>query len=334
MASFPLAESQIVSLFVQSVSYGVHVVTFMVCIWNMLEQRYRHAKPINSLMLSIVVILFVVGTADLAFNLYHNILAFTLYTGSGGATGEFEQISTWVQVIRSVLTCLSTLVTDAALIYRCWIVYERKPLAIAVPIIIWLGALASAVGELYFTGTLNEKTSVADARKVQPFLIAFTVLMNVENTLATGLLVYRIWRIHKQSSRFFSSTSSGGGARSRQLSSVIRIIVESALLYETIGLLTLVVDALGSNAIYAVSSLAIEIGGIQLDLILIRISRGIAAEHVQTSAEATRVQLQLMDESTYNHAGNFAIELSHMKISRKEGGGRVNSEITADMPEV
>lgn len=50
--------------------------------------------------MSIAVALFLVGTLDVSFNLYHNIIAFCLYTGPGGAEGEFERLSNWVNVLR------------------------------------------------------------------------------------------------------------------------------------------------------------------------------------------------------------------------------------------
>lgn len=100
MVKFPFAEAQIVSLFVQSVIYGIHATTFAIYMWTWTHRSKGSRKSINWPMLSVAVALFAIGTIDLAFNLYHIIVAFIYYTGPGGATGEFEHISNWANVIR------------------------------------------------------------------------------------------------------------------------------------------------------------------------------------------------------------------------------------------
>lgn len=44
--------------------------------------------------------MFIVATIDLSFNLYHNIFAFVFFTGQGGAAAVFDELSSWVEVVR------------------------------------------------------------------------------------------------------------------------------------------------------------------------------------------------------------------------------------------
>lgn len=111
MANFPIQEAQLISLFMQSTVYGVHVVTFLMCMWALLRPL-NSGRPVNWPWLSVAVILFAIGTADVSFNLYHNLIAFIYYTGLGGAQAQFEDLSSWVNVMRvcrSILLCLSVL---------------------------------------------------------------------------------------------------------------------------------------------------------------------------------------------------------------------------------
>ena len=49
---------------------------------------------------AVAVVLFFIGTIDVSFNLYHNLLAFVFYDGGQDAQGEFRDLSDWVDVMR------------------------------------------------------------------------------------------------------------------------------------------------------------------------------------------------------------------------------------------
>ncbi|KZT05780.1 uncharacterized protein LAESUDRAFT_655190 [Laetiporus sulphureus 93-53] len=305
MVDFPFAEAQIVSLFVQSVIYGIHATIFAIYMWTWIRRSKGSRKSINWPMLSVAIVLFVIGTTDLVFNLYHNIVAFIYYTGPGGATGEFEHISNWANVIRtlvqSVWTFVQTLIADGALIYRCLVIYTRRRWVVVAPIIIWFADAACAVAELYYTATLEQNTNLANARTVQPFVDGFVTLALANNIMTTGkscslniicLIVYRIHRIHKQSAQAFSSGMRVTTGSRIKLSEVNRILIESALLYTATAAIALIVNLARSNAVYVTSGIVTEMAGIQFDLIMIRVNRGIAAEQVQAATETIQFELR------------------------------------------
>lgn len=97
--TFPIAEAQLTALFLQSIAYGLHVVTFTacMCVWI---SRPRMSVTGRWPWMAVAVALFLIGTIDVSFNFYHNLVAFIFYTGPGGPTAEFEDLSSWVNVIR------------------------------------------------------------------------------------------------------------------------------------------------------------------------------------------------------------------------------------------
>jgi len=287
----------------ETAGWGVHLATFVVCVWALLHRSKGNKRPINWPMLLVAIALFVVGSLDIALNLYHVLEAFVFYTGSGGPTAELDTISNWVNVLRSSNTFLQTLIADGALIYRCYVIYNRRWIVIALPILIWMADTAVSVVEIYYTSTIDMSTSLPDASKPQPFAKSYILLAFVQNVTTTGLIVYRIAKIHSASARYFSTTSRGSGGSGMALARVNRILVESALLYTIFVTLTLIVEFANSNGVYGVSSLMVQIAGVQFDLIIIRIGRGIAAEHVQTTATmdvSTHLQLRVRKETTVN----------------------------------
>lgn len=98
--AFPLAEAQLVALFMQSVAYGVHVATFAMCMYTWFELRNTPRTSRSWPWVSVAVVLFFIGTIDVSFNLYHNLLAFVVHDGGQDAQGEFQDLSDWVDVIR------------------------------------------------------------------------------------------------------------------------------------------------------------------------------------------------------------------------------------------
>lgn len=68
--------------------------------------------------------------------------------------------------------------------------------------------------------------------------------------LNPGLIVWRIWLVSRDTSRLTSLNNRKGPSR---LGNVIRIVIESGLLYTSLVLITFGTELAGSNAIYGVS---------------------------------------------------------------------------------
>lgn len=133
MPVFPIDEAQLVALFMQSVTYGVHVVTFTICMWKLVKKFRSGQGSAHWPWTVIAIALFANGTVDVSFNLYHNLIAFIFYRGNGGAEEEFTASTTWLNLIRvsfasswqkpsdlhafqSVSFSLGIVISDAALV--------------------------------------------------------------------------------------------------------------------------------------------------------------------------------------------------------------------------
>ena len=110
MSSFPINLAQLVALFVESVTWGVQIVTFTQCVWALFEAaKYEGGRRrVNVTLLVWAIALFIWGTLDISFALYRNITAFIYYTGPGGAVEIFSEISNYVTVLRVRLPLLLT----------------------------------------------------------------------------------------------------------------------------------------------------------------------------------------------------------------------------------
>lgn len=101
-----IAEGQLIALFMQSIAYGVHLVTFVICVSTLLDRPNGRLHLMSSAYgpwLLIAIALFVVGTIDVSFTFYHSLVAFIFYTGQGGAARVFDDISNWVNVMKVII---------------------------------------------------------------------------------------------------------------------------------------------------------------------------------------------------------------------------------------
>jgi hypothetical protein len=65
----------------------------------------------------------------------------------------------------------------------------------------------------------------------------------------TGILIWRIWRVEKQTEKYTT------GTQPRYLRRVIRVIAESGAAYTVLVFITFVVSITRSNALYPVSDM-------------------------------------------------------------------------------
>ncbi|KIP05679.1 hypothetical protein PHLGIDRAFT_119583, partial [Phlebiopsis gigantea 11061_1 CR5-6] len=254
-ARFPVAEAQIVALFMEAVAYGLYLVTLGLCVRALFWGRRRERRNWPLVVVAALMALF--ATLDVAFGLRHNLDAFIFYTGPGGADAEFEDISYWVNVMKTVDVQMMTLIGDGMLIYRCLVVFARRWAVVALPALLWLANAVCSAVIIYITSTLRTDALLSIAQ-LAPFLTAFLVLTLATNVLTTGLIVWRIWRIDRQT----AALAARPARRRSRLANVVRILVESGALYTALVLATFGTELAGSNAIYGVSDVMVVVVGI------------------------------------------------------------------------
>ena len=99
---FPITEAQLTGLFVESITFGIHIVTLGYCLHALFRKggRWKRWSDVHWGMVAVSLTLFIVATFDVTLGFYHNVKAFVFYTSPGGALDEFTNISEWVNVCR------------------------------------------------------------------------------------------------------------------------------------------------------------------------------------------------------------------------------------------
>lgn len=189
MSAFPTSEAQLVALFMQSVTYGIHVLIFAICMWKLVEKLKGNRGSVNWPWAFVAIALFVNGTVDVSFNLYHNLLAFTLRDGTVEGFGE---LASWISVIRNVWFSLGIMISDAALMYRAWIICDRRWATILPTIVLWCTTVATMIAYLYRMTVTEEATVTGEEKRMAPMLVVIYSTTLTNNFICTGMIVRRI----------------------------------------------------------------------------------------------------------------------------------------------
>ncbi|KAK7035831.1 hypothetical protein R3P38DRAFT_2909264 [Favolaschia claudopus] len=276
MEDFPITEAQIVALFLESVFWGIYLVTFFLCIRSLLfdlNLERRRLSDLNWPMLIVTLSMCVFATLDVAVGLLHNIQAFVQYNGPGGAAEEFSHISDWVNIVKTVDVVMQTLLGDGMLIYRCWIIYLKSWPVVGCSILLWCGSAVCTGMIIHIVATLHSNALITSS-SLNPLILSFWVLSITQNITTTGLIVFRIWRVDRRSSSFaYHSNSSSAKAHQGRLREAMRIILDAGLMYATVAALVFITQMTNSNSTYGVSDVEVQVVGITFNLIIIRANR-------------------------------------------------------------
>ncbi|EKM58147.1 uncharacterized protein PHACADRAFT_139808 [Phanerochaete carnosa HHB-10118-sp] len=127
-----------------------------------------------------------------------------------------------------------TLVCDALMVYRVFVVYEHKRSTIVVPSLLFLADIALAVHYAWSLSWLG-KTPLIQTN----LFYAVTLALNL---LCTTMIAWKVWAIHRK-----VQVRAIAGIR---IQGIVAIIVESAAIYSCILITLIVMSVLGSIGLW------------------------------------------------------------------------------------
>ncbi|KAJ7841490.1 hypothetical protein B0H14DRAFT_2512249, partial [Mycena olivaceomarginata] len=273
--SIPLTEAQLLGNWFETLTYGMYFVTCGFCARTLLcigpDDRWRKPSEIRGLILSVGIALFVVATFDVVIGLLHNLQAFVFYTGGGGAAQVFADILNWINISRSVTQVIQMILGDFVLVSTCYVVYSRRWRVLIPSLILYLGGVGMGIKLIQAQVSLNHANATMNSPEIHPWWFALFCITVVQNTLTTGLLIWRIWRVEHQIEKF-RATESGTRNTQPPLRKVIHVIAESGFTYTLMVFMTFVVGICNSNLIYPLRDAAFQATGIVFNVIIMRSS--------------------------------------------------------------
>lgn len=254
-------EAEIVALFVESVLYGILVVTFVACVYTLVWRR--NSRRLNVPMLATAILLFVCATMHVAIDLVRMLNAFWTHRAApGGPAAYFNDVRRMTHVFKSAVYITETCISDALVVYRCHVVVKRYLVTFCLSVMV-IGSAVSGYGSVYMlVHSPNFHGSIFNSR-IAPWITSFNVITAATNILATILIAYTIWRLNRIVTQVFEGHS---------LSPVMLIIIESGAIYGFALLLLTAFYTRDSNAQFIVLDAISPLIGIVFCHIILRVS--------------------------------------------------------------
>ncbi|PIL34394.1 hypothetical protein GSI_03169 [Ganoderma sinense ZZ0214-1] len=259
-----LSIATIFSTFVQAMLYGFAVLMFILTMWILLG-THRRRKP-NVVMVASSCTVMLLATAEMGLNVARIYEGF-VSTGPllpGGPEQYFDSVSIPTFVIKSCLFNAQSLILDAIVIYRAYIVWQNF-FVIVFPSILWGGLLAASIGtNLVLTG---KKPPELFGVGTNPWITTVYALDVATNLSATGILALKLWSVIRSTSSYRSSDG---------LAPVLRVAIESGLIYTMTMSAGLILFLLRSRLVYVIMDISSPIVFIVMNMIVVRV--GLAKE--------------------------------------------------------
>ncbi|KAE9383514.1 hypothetical protein BT96DRAFT_1009083 [Gymnopus androsaceus JB14] len=277
--SFSVRQAQIIGLFVETLFYGMHIITFGVCLrclfWDS-SGALLASTQVKRGLLVMSLALFIISTLDMALAVVND------YNGLVSPGGQ-DTLNTpnWLTVSRVVFLGTQNIIGDSIWVYRCWIIYNRRWSVIAVPSLLFFAVL----GISFTIAGLEPETvpgPLPKAGKTTLMIAIVYCISFVSSLLTTVLIVHRLWRVerdlHKQASKGLTSADTPQNLRDSQrqgrsrLGQVMLLVIESGIMFTTTEFLSMIAFFLKSNMCYIATYTDIQVIPIAFNLIVIRLS--------------------------------------------------------------
>jgi hypothetical protein len=313
MVALTIPKAELIGVFLESLSYGIYVTIFTQCIQVL---RRRHSRP-SDYLVGTTVSLFILITAHLAIDIVRNMDAFTsnMATPNYPAT-YYNNFDTWKNIVKSALYVAVTIISDAFILYRCFIVWGRNYTVAIIPLLLLLSDIAIGILWVYTLSLIIPGENVfADTLSIRvKIFYAITLAMNV---MCTGLIAVKIWRIQKAVAPYAKGND-------HDLSRVVSIIVESGSAYSLMLVAMITTYAVNSPAMFIFLNTMSPIIGIIFSSVIVRVGLGLSHGDVHTKASSASARRLAVRSSTRPTPSDQIYTSSNLGSAFPEGGVQVS----------
>ncbi|KAF8582180.1 hypothetical protein K439DRAFT_1391994 [Ramaria rubella] len=315
-----LEVTNILSVWFEGVLYGLYCTLFFESVYVILKKKKTGTFPAK-VFFGATLVMFVIATSHIAVNLYRLLRGYVWLVDNPGPVIYFNDLGRWENIAHDAINAVMTWIGDMLLIYRCFIVWDNNYYIIALPtVLLALSIVTNSVALHLFTevrlGTLFSPALVRWMDSIYAIALA-------QNTITTGMIAYRIWRQDRLSQEVGLRTT-GAGSRA-SLIPVVRIVVESAVIYVLTAIIIIILYARNNNFQFVIQEAIVPIIGIVFTLISVRLAMRSSKVLITTTAlEAKTTEWRVAQDTDAS--------TSTANIADSEPGFRVNALDTAAKP--
>ncbi|CAL1707488.1 unnamed protein product [Somion occarium] len=205
-----VATAQLIGTLLDAIGYGIYL-ALLPQGFNVLRKKGIRGRLMTYLFFTLLVS-FLTITVHIGSDIARVMEAFTVNSNQTFAAERYyENLATSLNVTKNSCYIIITMVSDALIVFRTFILWENNPWVIAIPALL-LGADIDKP---------EQRIIHAPTWDLVKYFSAVTLALNV---LCTVLLAYRIWRTQRMINRLWPR-------KNRTLCRAFGIVVETAAIY-------------------------------------------------------------------------------------------------------
>ncbi|KAI9454177.1 hypothetical protein F5148DRAFT_445145 [Russula earlei] len=232
--SFSLSE--LVALSVESFFFGIYFTLF----WSSLKVLYskRKAIPGTGPLLALAGILGILITWHVLTDAVRLVYAFKRDQVPLGPDLYYADVSSALSLIKTSLYLVTTVLFDAFILHRCFIIWDRNACVVLLPFLAFLADIGTGVAAVEGLAGLTKGDSVfiQKQERITKSFLSSTVAVN---GLCTLLIAYRLWT--RQGTMRDARKAFG-------LTKEVRIMAESGAIYSASLILVIATYTSQSNS--------------------------------------------------------------------------------------
>ncbi|OCH86630.1 hypothetical protein OBBRIDRAFT_796999 [Obba rivulosa] len=307
MAQLAFAASEVVAITFESLFYGLYMMLFKECVQVLLR---KHKGDILSTRLAAVTgSLFVLITWHLVIDITRLVVAFNVSTEIIGVEVQFNDLRSLGSVMETSVYVAMTTVSDAFLLYRTFVIWNRNVGIMIVPMVLFVADVGTGIAAACSLGLLNpgETFYVQHQTEITTAFFSTTLALN---GICTALIASRIWWHQHMMAGLVLRTGT-----SMSLNRVATIMVESGAIYSsTLAVMIATYVSESTQAFYVFLEMIPPVIGIVFSLIIVRVRLGQSHE---TAVAMSTFVAHAIQPTTQDEENATAFNLSDLHDSRQ-----------------
>ncbi|KAJ7079676.1 hypothetical protein C8R44DRAFT_824641 [Mycena epipterygia] len=265
----------LIQAFVELTLYGIYFVVFSTVLYLFWHKLDLTKGPIIFVLLAIV-LQFLAITAHWINTMHGTYLAFVHLGGGLGAEKFYGTLGTPTLKTHIILSELVNTITDSLVVYRLYVIWDRKNSVVAFPLILLAAQIVSGIGGVVGFFTKNP----ANFRSSSLGWVTTSLATSLGiSAYSTGMISWKILRLNR-TVRQFSNPSHQGN----RLDRVLVILVESAALQTAMNIALLLSFLLAIVLSFIFKGTQAVVLGLSTVLIHARIGLGWTQDTSSTTA--------------------------------------------------
>ncbi|PBK82511.1 hypothetical protein ARMGADRAFT_1090215 [Armillaria gallica] len=252
---------------------GVYTGILAIALWSIFSPKRFQAERRKTMMVLATISLYILETITLSVHWWLVNYAFIksgqnfwdVFLGLQHMGSSFLQLL--LPLVVEICGMTATIIADTIIIWRCWIVWDRRWLMVLLPIFCTL--ITTAATAMYLYHRVNDVVSLHAITSHNPYTIWIILSLSFAlstTVVSTVLIIYRIIKVVIRTER--------GKAGFRSYRGAVEILVESAFLYSFGLLLHVIFIARGTLTTQYLDAIASVGRGIAPTFVLGQVTAG------------------------------------------------------------